>query len=83
MSPGFFIVRTDTDTAAEWHPTLQAAMRAHRRLEGGAKPSRPSRPWPDCWAYMIESETSPSDCRRDLIARSARLRATLPQPLLL
>ncbi len=64
MTHGYFIIDNDTNRAVAHFPTYEAAKVAHDAIEPVA--SRPDRPWPQMWRYMIEAERGPNDCRTDL-----------------
>lgn len=68
MTHGYFIIDNDTNRAVAHFPTYKAAKVAHDAIEPVA--SRPDRPWPQMWHYMIESERGPNDCRQDLYAKT-------------
>lgn len=64
MTYGYFITDNDTGRAVAHYPTMAEAQAAHEAIEPVA--SRPDRPWPQMWHYMIEAERGPNDCRQDL-----------------
>lgn len=68
MTHGYFITDNDTGRAVAHFPTYDEASVAHKAMEPVA--SRPDRPWPQMWHYMIECANGPDDFRQDLYAKT-------------
>lgn len=67
------------DRGIGYYPTLEAAKKAHGKME--PRPSRPELNYPYCWRFMIVAEFSSTDCRPELVEQSKRFFAqAMKQP---